>query len=59
MDPITFWGWAINGHGGVVNIIERLAQEHPQTTPHFVDLLEQQIDRLLAVHSRLTKLPEE
>ena len=53
LEPKPFWGWAIKGLGGILNIIEGFVRDGiaPQDTQ--LELLEYQVSRLHLAYTRL------
>lgn len=46
MDERTFWGWAIMGLGGAVNIVHKLNDTGAKVTGHFLGELKKVRDQL-------------
>lgn len=49
MDERTYWGWAITGLGGAINILHRLNSGGAKITQHFLGELKKAREELEAI----------
>jgi hypothetical protein len=52
MDEAVFWSWVITGQGGLVNVLERRAEDGRVPPPHHLEEFEKLINRQLELLER-------